>query len=424
MSFTPHPGFFRTLVARRGQGGVASLCSAHPMVIEAALARAARAGNSVLIEATCNQVNHRGGYTGATPAMFRDSVLAVAEKQGVAPAQIIFGGDHLGPLPWRDAPVATALREAEACVRAFATAGFAKIHLDASMACADDPPCLPEIVIAERAARLAAAAEDAARDAGYAPPHYVIGTEVPPAGGGHGDAGAITPTTPEAAVATLALHHEIFARCGLHDAITRIIAIVVQPGIEYDNFGVMLYQPAQARALSNALSRMPGLVYEAHSTDYQPVSALRALVADGFAILKVGPALTFALREALYALDSVARILDGDGAESLVTIMEKVMQETPKFWQSHCIGDDRSQKIQRHYGFSDRIRYYWSSDAAEAAVTALLARFAMSDLPKPLMHHFFPALRSRVLAGERFSGRALVLAAIDQVLDEYEAALG
>ena len=37
-----------------------------------------------------------------------------------------------------------------------------------------------------------------------------------------------------------------------------------------------------------------GLVFEAHSTDYQPPEGLARLVSDGFAVLKVGPALTFA----------------------------------------------------------------------------------------------------------------------------------
>ena len=47
------------------------------------------------------------------------------------------------------------------------------------------------------------------------------------------------------------------------------------------------------------------MVFEAHSTDYQTAGALRALVEDRWAILKVGPALTFALREALFALSAI-----------------------------------------------------------------------------------------------------------------------
>jgi D-tagatose-1,6-bisphosphate aldolase subunit GatZ/KbaZ len=48
--------------------GVASVCSAHPLVIEAALTSAY--DGTVAIEATCNQVNQEGGYTGMTPADF------------------------------------------------------------------------------------------------------------------------------------------------------------------------------------------------------------------------------------------------------------------------------------------------------------------------------------------------------------------
>ena len=63
--------------------GIASICSAHPFVIEAALQQAAANRSTVLLEATCNQVNHVGGYTGMTPAAFRDFVFGLAEKQGM-----------------------------------------------------------------------------------------------------------------------------------------------------------------------------------------------------------------------------------------------------------------------------------------------------------------------------------------------------
>ena len=53
-----------------GLRGIPSICSAHPVVIEAAMRHAARLGLPVLIEATCNQVNQDGGYTGMTPDLF------------------------------------------------------------------------------------------------------------------------------------------------------------------------------------------------------------------------------------------------------------------------------------------------------------------------------------------------------------------
>jgi D-tagatose-1,6-bisphosphate aldolase subunit GatZ/KbaZ len=52
-----------------------------------------------------------------------------------------------------------------------------------------------------------------------------------------------------------------------------------------------------------------GLVFEAHSADYQPLESLAKPVGGGFEILKVGLGLTFALSEALYALDQIAATL-------------------------------------------------------------------------------------------------------------------
>ena len=55
--------------------------------------------------------------------------------------RVLLGGDHLGPFPWqdRDAPDAPWTRRGRRCAH-YVAAGFAKIHLDASMRCADDPP--------------------------------------------------------------------------------------------------------------------------------------------------------------------------------------------------------------------------------------------------------------------------------------------
>uniref|UniRef100_UPI002027EB42 class II D-tagatose-bisphosphate aldolase non-catalytic subunit n=1 Tax=Shigella flexneri TaxID=623 RepID=UPI002027EB42 len=57
----------KTLIARHKAGehiGICSVCSAHPLVIEAALAFDRNSTRKVLIEATSNQVNQFGGYTG------------------------------------------------------------------------------------------------------------------------------------------------------------------------------------------------------------------------------------------------------------------------------------------------------------------------------------------------------------------------
>ena len=73
------------------------------------------------------------------------------------------------------------------------------------------------------------------------------------------------------------------------------------------------------------------MVYEAHSTDYQTRDALRALVKDHFAILKVGPGLTFAMREALWALDAIDQELTPEHQQAHLrdTVLER-MREQPE----------------------------------------------------------------------------------------------
>ena len=156
--------------------GVTSVCSAHPVVLRAALRHGVQSGATVLIEVTCNQVNHKGGYTGMQPTDFAALVIKIAAEEGCPQEQIILGGDHLGPNPWRHLPAEEALTEAEAMLSAYVAAGFRKIHLDASMGCAGEPAALDDKTTATRAARLAAVAERVAGDAGGEMPLYIIGT--------------------------------------------------------------------------------------------------------------------------------------------------------------------------------------------------------------------------------------------------------
>ncbi len=141
------------------RGGITSICSAHPLVIEAALLEGIATNTDVLIEATCNQVNQDGGYTGMTPADFRRFVEDIAARLGFDTKRLILGGDHLGPNPWKHLSAEEALAKSEVMMDGFVRAGFTKIHLDTSMGCAGEPVALPDAITAERAARLARVAE-------------------------------------------------------------------------------------------------------------------------------------------------------------------------------------------------------------------------------------------------------------------------
>lgn len=381
--------------------GVTSVCSAHPVVLRAALRFGRDNASTVLIEATCNQVNHLGGYTGLRPADFAELVWTIAREENCPAAQIILGGDHLGPSPWKDKTADEAMAEAELMVAAYVSAGFQKIHLDPSMGCMGEPAALDDYETAARAVRLAGVAETTARDSGVALPLYVIGTEVPPPGGADHFLQAVTPTGKEAAKKTIEVHRSTFAKASLSDAFGRVIGIVVQPGVEFGNHNVIQYDRSKARDLSAFLSEEQQLVFEAHSTDYQGVGALTELVADGFAILKVGPELTFVLREALYALDAIASDLLPDyGDRPLMRAMEALMLKQPEYWERHYAGDQAHERLLRHYSLSDRIRYYWPMPDARAAVSALFSALKGASVPLPLIWQHLPN-------GDHFANSAL-----------------
>jgi D-tagatose 6-phosphate 4-epimerase len=408
-----------TLASDRRAGrirGIPSICSAHPDVIGAALAYGVAHGGPVLIEATCNQVNQDGGYTGMTPATFRTFVVRIAQNEGFDPANLILGGDHLGPNPWTHLPAGEAMAKACTMVAAYVQAGFGKIHLDCSMSCADDPTPLPDAVIAARNATLAAVAEAQGMPQ---PPVYVIGTEVPIPGGALEEVEHLQVTTPHAAAETVALHRAAFATEGISVAFGRVVGLVVQPGVEFGNENVVGYAPAAARALSDSLDGLP-MLFEAHSTDYQSPDALAALVRDGFGILKVGPGLTFALREALYDLDHIADVLFPDRPATLRATMEKVMLAQPKHWAKYYAGDVR---LQRHFSYSDRIRYYWTDPAAVAAVADLSALFGTAAIPEPLISQFFAVLYPDIMTGKTTpTAPALLRAHVTRVLAIYDHA--
>ncbi|PLV54048.1 tagatose-bisphosphate aldolase subunit GatZ [Erwinia sp. B116] len=411
------------LIAQHKSGldcGICSVCSAHPLVIEAALRLDLHGDRQVLIEATSNQVNQYGGYTGMRPADFRDYVLAIAQRVGFPPQRLILGGDHLGPNCWQDESAEAAMEKSRVLIADYVRAGFSKIHLDASMSCAGDPLPLPPEVVAQRAAELCRVAEQSASAEQRAALTYVIGTEVPVPGGEASAIHEVHVTRPEDAAHTLELHYQAFRAAGLEAAIERIIGLVVQPGVEFDHSSVVHYQPAGARELSTFITTTP-VVYEAHSTDYQTRSAYRALVKDHFAILKVGPALTFALREAIFALAEIEQALIAPEKQSrMLAVIDQVMLDEPGYWKKYYRPAFSQSLVDIHFSLSDRIRYYWPNPRISAAFDALMANLGATAIPLGLLSQYLPKQFDRVLAGSlNADARALIIDKIQDVLRDY-----
>jgi D-tagatose-1,6-bisphosphate aldolase subunit GatZ/KbaZ len=404
--------------------GIYSVCSANQLVLEAAFAQASKDRSLLLIEATCNQVNQEGGYTGLTPAQFRDWVLSLAAGAEFPQERLILGGDHLGPNPWRGTPADEAMEKAAAMVAAYARAGFTKIHLDASMRCVDDPAVLRDATIAARAARLCQVAETVAAETGQLPV-YIIGTEVPTPGGAQGEL-EIEVTRTDNVQQTIDVHRDAFARHGLSSAWERVVGVVVQPGVEFGDESVADYLPQRAQELSQWVLSQAGILFEAHSTDYQTETALGQLVRDHFAILKVGPELTFAMREAVFALARVEEEWIADTVRSDIReVLDRVMMAHPENWKAYYHGDAHRLKIARAYSLSDRIRYYWPNAEVEQALKVLTRNLADDPPPLPLIAQYLPFEADAIRRDEIINDpRAMIRHRIQRTLARYSRACG
>jgi D-tagatose-1,6-bisphosphate aldolase subunit GatZ/KbaZ len=406
--------------------GITSVCSAHPLVLEAALVQGRDDGTPVLIEATSNQVDQFGGYTGLRPLDFRTLVEEIADRVEFPTDRLVLGGDHLGPHRWRDEDAETAMAHAEDLVRAYVAAGYTKLHLDCSYPCADDGGVLDDEVMAARAARMLAAAEAQAARVGLGGAlRYVIGTEVPVPGGADHEITRLVPTTAESARATLEHHRRAFAEVAPREVWSQVMALVVQPGVEFDHLRVFDYDSSATRSLRTSLDDEPTMVFEAHSTDYQTEKALAALVADGWGVLKVGPGLTFAMREALFALAAIeGELLPASARSRLPEVVDARMVARPGEWQGYYTGTPEQQALARRYSYSDRMRYYWPDPEISTAVDTLLDNLSTTGVPEPLLSAFLPIQYDRVRRGELPGDpRGLVVDRVRDILRTYAAAV-
>lgn len=429
----PQTNPLKQIVTKQKKGepvGIYSCCSANDYVIEAALMRAKEENSCVLIEATANQVDQNGGYTGMKPQDFHDFVMHKADQIGFDKSRVFLGGDHLGPLTFAGKPEAEAMKDAEELVRCYVAAGFTKIHIDTSMKVADDDPNirLSDEIIASRGARLARVCEDTYQELlktnpDAVRPVYIVGSEVPIPGGAQEENAGMQVTKVEDFKATVKTFEEAFAKEGLQDTWKDVIGVVVQPGVEEKDAGCTEYDRERAKDLMASIKEFPNLVFEGHSTDYQTKYKLRELVEDGVGILKVGPAMTYAMREALFALAYMEEMmLHGTGKETshFIDTLEEAMLAEPKNWNKHYHGDDNALWFKRKFSFSDRSRYYMPKPAVAAAKDKLIANLREEGISLAVLSQFMPIQYTKVREGALENDpEALIRDRIINRIDEY-----
>ena len=428
-----HP--IQQMMDQRREGkicGIESVCSANEFVLEVALKRSKLFNAPVLIEATANQVNQFGGYTGMYPKDFYEMVLKMAAEIGVPENHIILGGDHLGPLTWQNLPETEAMEKSETLVYQYARAGFTKIHLDTSMKVADDPEgLLSTETIARRGATLYKAAMKGYEDLKAEKPDamrpvFVIGSEVPIPGGAQEAEDTLAVTKPEAFRDTVATYRRVFKEEGIEDGMNNVVAVVTQPGVEFGDDQVFLYDHDAATELCAALNEFPEVCFEGHSTDYQSKECLKRMVEDGIAILKVGPALTYGLRESLFSLSMMEKELVPEEKQArFIETLEKVMLEKPDNWKKHYHGDEKQLALCRKYSFSDRCRYYIGLPEVVESINKLFENLREYPIPMNMLHQYMPISYIKVRDGIiPLDPRELALDGVVAFMEDYEYAIG
>jgi D-tagatose-1,6-bisphosphate aldolase subunit GatZ/KbaZ len=401
--------------------GITSICSSHPSVIKAAL----RGNDDVLIEATCNQVNQYGGYSGLKPRNFIEYVEKIAIALNFPKERIIFGGDHLGPNVWKNETALSAMSKSKVLISDYVKAGFRKIHVDCSMQLGDDPGRVlsPEIA-AQRSAELIAVAEGAANSIIHKP-WYVIGTEVPVPGGHQSQDEQIHVSSVGDVHNMIDLMKKSLYSKGLEEAWERVVAAVVQPGVDFGNDFIIPYDPKLAINLKTFITTQP-FVYEAHSTDYQSVEALTRLVEDHFAILKVGPALTFAFREAVFTLAKIEDyIVPKVRRSNLMNVIDEVMVADPKYWKGYYCGEPDQVAEARINSYSDRIRYYWNYLPVQEAFSRL-----MENMTDPVFDSSLNSIPGYVSPNDissnekKLTPQVFITDKITSILEKYKKACG
>lgn len=382
----------RDLILRNRAGeaiGLPCFCTANEHVLLAVLSYAKRTGLPTVIEATCNQVNQYGGYTGMSPADFMEWLSGMAADAGVPMNQLILGGDHLGPNVWKNEPLDVAMEKSRELVKSYVQAGFKKIHIDTSMACGGEPnPTFAQI--AERAADLCEVAEKYAPDPSKL--FYIIGTEVPTPGGETEEPNTLDVTSVARFHDTIQTHRDAWNTRGLDAAWDRVVSVVTQPGVDFGHTSVYPFLPVKAAPLRDAIIDEVGLTYEAHSTDYQSTNALSDLVKNHFFFLKVGPELTFRFREAIWALAKIEEEIINDPKSLIRETFEQQMTKDPGYWVNYYNGSDKELRILRTYSYSDRIRYYWTDPEISKSLNLLIANLEQVNLPESIVSQAFMGL--------------------------------
>ena len=299
-----------------------------------------------LIECTSNQVNQTGGYTKKTPKKFIKEIFDLRKKIKLSKNQLFLGGDHLGPLPWKYYNKKIALKNSINLIESFLKEKFCKIHIDTSIRCKDDNFFNNEIIFKRtkdilKNSRIKKRLKDK---------FLVIGSEVPLSGSG--DNKKIILTNTKQIKNESLKFRQILKELNFKNK--REFGLVVEPGMKYMHSSIKKPNLKKFKDKTK-FSVKNNFVFEAHSTDYQPLNILKKLSQNNFKFLKVGPELTYNYSRSLFYMQNLEVRFSFRKKSEITKKLFNTMKNNSKYWKNYY-SNKKSQLLLNSK--LDRMRYY------------------------------------------------------------------
>ena len=303
-----------------------------------------------LIESTSNQVNQFGGYTNKTPRMFYKNKSILSKKFNLK-KNLFLGGDHLGPLPFKNQNSNKAIINSIRLINNYLKSDFCKIHIDTSIKCKNDREINQKIIF-ERTKKILTKINLKKKIKKI---FLVIGTEVPLSGSN--EKGKISITEDKQIMEEVKQFKKLLL--SLYNRKVKF-ALVIEPGMRYMHH--TLTKPKFSNfKLKRNFSLKNNFVYEAHSTDYQNLKTLKNLTKNNFKFLKVGPELTFRYSRSLLFMRKIEEKFISDKKSNFETQIVKTMLSDNKYWKDYYTA--KNLKIKKRLILNsklDRMRYYFN----------------------------------------------------------------
>ena len=328
-----------------------SLCTSNLDVLKTAIYFCKKKNFPILIESTSSQVNQQGGYSGKKPKDFFYSVNKIAKKINFPKKNLHIGGDHLGPLPWKNLSSKIALHNSIRLINDCLKSNYSKIHIDTSIKCSSDKVLTSqEIFLITKTILNKIKKNKKLRKA-----FLVIGTEVPLSGGNDKSKLKLTSKSQ--------IFHDVekFKRIRIGN---KPFGLVIEPGMKFMHYTILSPKFKNFKK-KKLISKRFNFVFEAHSTDYQSLSCLKNLVKNNFKFLKVGPELTFYMTRALFFMEELEKKYFSKNKSNIKQKIFIEMMQNKKHWNSYYSGRKKFLKKLILNSRLDRIRYYLNKEKIE-----------------------------------------------------------